>query len=284
MTTNEKAYAKLNISLDITGKLPDGFHAMRMIMQTCTLCDELEISITDDGNFSCESGLSYLPTDEKNLAVSAAKLFFKEADIKDRGVHIVMKKQIPICAGLGGGSSDAAAVLRALNRMTDTGFSIERLEKMGSLLGSDVPFCVRGKTALAEGKGEILTPLSDMPVCYIVICKPDFAISTPALFKKVGLDKLKFSPDTQGIISALNDGDLVGVTRRMYNVFEDILPRKYSEVIEIKNRLLTLGAMGAVMTGTGSAAYGVFADEETAADAYNRLSADYDSCFLCRTI
>ena len=284
MTTNEKARAKLNISLDITGKLPDGFHAMRMVMQTCTLCDELEISITEDGNFICESGLSYLPTDEKNLAVKAAKLFFEEAGITGRGVHIIMKKQIPICAGLGGGSSDAAAVLRALNRLSNTGFPTERLEKIGASLGSDVPYCVGGKTALAEGKGEVLTKLPDMPDCHIVICKPDFAISTPALFGKVNLDKLKFSPDTQGIIEALNNGDLVGVTRRMYNVFEDILPRKYSEVIDIKNRLLTFGAMGAVMTGTGSAAYGVFSDEEKAAAAYEKLSADYDSCFLCRTI
>ena len=284
MTTNERAYAKLNISLDITGKLPDGFHAMRMVMQTCTLCDELEISITENGSFLCESGLSYLPTDEKNLAVMAAKLFFEEAGITGRGVHIVMKKHIPICAGLGGGSSDAAAVLRALNRMTGAGFSHERLEKIGVRLGSDVPYCVRGKTALAEGKGEVLSPLPDMPDCHIVICKPDFAISTPALFEKVKLEKLKFSPDTQGIIDALEMKDLVGITRRMYNVFEDVLPRKYNEVIEIKNRLLSLGAMGAVMTGTGSAAYGVFSSEEKAAEAYAQLSPDYDSCFLCRTI
>lgn len=280
-STNEKAYAKLNISLDITGKLPDGYHSMRMVMQTCSLCDELELSLTQDGSFSCHSRLPYLPTGDKNLVVRAARLFMGRAGISGRGVRVILKKRIPVCAGLGGGSSDAAAALRALNRLTGTGLSMRELEEMGESLGSDVPYCVRGGTALAEGKGELLTPLLSIPACHIVICKPVFSISTPELFPLVNCADMKFSPDTPGILEALEKGDLVGVARRMYNVFEDVLPRKYGEVFVIKNRLLELGALGAVMTGTGSAVFGIFGNGDDARNARKSLKQDYSSCFLC---
>lgn len=277
----EKAYAKLNISLDITGKRPDGYHSMRMVMQTCSLFDELALRFTPDGRFSCHSHLPYLSTGDKNLVVKAARLFMERAGITDRGVQVVMKKRIPVCAGLGGGSSDAAATLRALNRLTGIGLSMKALETMGEKLGSDVPFCVRGGAALAEGKGELLTPLPCIPACRIVICKPVFSISTPALFSRVNRDQIKLGPDTRGILKALENGDLVGIARRMYNVFEDILPRRYGEVFVIKNRLLELGALGAVMTGTGSAVFGLFDRESAAQNAVKNLTRDYSACFLC---
>ena len=279
--TDEKAYAKLNISLDITGKLPDGYHAMRMVMQSCSLCDELEVSLTEDGGFSCQSDLPYLPTDERNLTVKAARLFMETAKITDKGVHIDVKKHIPVCAGLGGGSSDAAATLRALNRLTGAGFSRKELEKMGEGLGSDVPYCVAGGTVLAEGKGEILTPLVEIPDFHAIICKPEFPISTPELFAQVRCVGIKLRPDTQGIIQALESGDLVRIARRMYNVFEDVLPQRYGEVFKIKDSILGHGALGAAMTGTGSAVFGLFEDETKARAAHKALRNEYKSCFLC---
>ena len=279
--TDEKAYAKLNISLDITGKLPDGYHAMRMVMQSCSLCDELEVSLREDGGFSCQSDLPYLPTDERNLTVKAARLFMETAKITDKGVHIDVKKRIPVCAGLGGGSSDAAATLRALNRLTGAGFSRKELEKMGEGLGSDVPYCVAGGTVLAEGKGEILTPLVEIPDFHAIICKPEFSISTPELFAQVSCAGIKLRPDTQGIIQALESGDLARIARRMYNVFEDILPQRYGEVFKIKDSILGHGALGAAMTGTGSAVFGLFEDEAKARAAHKALRSEYKSCFLC---
>lgn len=270
MNTREKAYAKLNLSLDITGRLPDGYHAMRMVMQSCSLCDELDITLTD-GEYFCKSALPYLPSDGRNLALKAAKLFFEKAGIRGRGVYIELNKRIPVCAGLGGGSSDAAAVLRALNRLLGVGFSVRELEVMGEQLGSDVPFCVAGGTVLAEGKGEILTPLPAMPDCHLIICKPDFPISTPELFARAGRSTQRLSPDTQGMISALESGDLGGVARRMYNVFEDVLPRRCAGVFELKSRLLELGALGASMTGTGSAVFGIFADDDSARYACSEI-------------
>lgn len=280
--TTEKAYAKLNISLDITGKLPDGFHKMCMVMQTCTLCDELTIRLTD-GEFLCRSNIPYLPSDGRNLCVRAAQLFMDSAGISGQGVRIDMLKRIPVCAGLGGGSADSAAVLRALNRLTGVGFSQKELEELSRPLGSDVPFCVAGGTVLAREKGDSLTRLAPMPDCHIVICKPAFSISTPELFSLVDLSQLKLSPDTAGILSALDDGDLTGIARRMFNVFEDILPRRYGEVFTIKRRLLEHGAIGAVMTGTGSAVFGLFSSGDSARDAFEGLSADYKSCFICET-
>ena len=275
----ERAYAKLNLSLDVLRKTPDGYHDLKMVMQSVEFGDDLEIELTDDGSFSLRPGQSYLPSDDRNLAMRAAKLFLEGTGL---GANIRTVKRTPVCAGMGGGSSDAAAVLRALNKLTGSKKTRTELEEMGLRLGSDVPFCVAGGTCLAEGRGEILTDLPPLPDCPIVICKPSFAISTPELFGKVDARKSRIHPDTAGLLSALEAGDLPGVARRMYNVFEDVLSRPQSEVFAIKSELLSHGAMGAAMTGTGSAVFGLFADEAAAKTAWEALSPRYKDCFLTR--
>ena len=277
----EKAYAKLNLSLDVLGKKPDGYHDLRMVMQSVEFGDDLDVELTGDGSFRIVSGRSYLPNDDRNLSMRAARLFLEGTGL---GAAIRTVKRTPVCAGMGGGSSDAAAVLRALNKLTGGKRSYEELCEMGLKIGSDVPFCIRGGTALAEGRGEILTPLSPLPDCFIVICKPAFAISTPELFGKVDARKSRIRPDTAGILDALEKQDLPGVARRMYNVFEDVLTRRESEIFTIKNELLSRNAIGAAMTGTGSAVYGLFDDEKAAGDAFRGLSRQYRECYLTRPV
>ena len=277
-----KACAKLNLSLDVTGRRPDGYHDMRMVMQSVSLCDEVELSLWTDGQITIQSGVRYIPNDERNIAFKAAMLFFETYGITDTGVSIVLKKRIPVCAGLGGGSSDGAAVLFGLGELTGLHPSRAELEKLGERLGSDVPFCVRGGTALAEGRGEILTDLPALPDCGIVICKPSFSISTPALFKTLDEHEIRVHPGTDELISMLSSGDLARLSRRMYNVFEDVLPRRCGEVFTIKNALLDFGALGCAMSGTGSAVFGIFDSMENAAAAHAGLSGQYRDCFLCR--
>ncbi len=275
----EHASAKLNLSLDVLGKTPDGYHDLRMVMQSVLFGDDLEIELTHDGSFTIVPGQSYLPADGRNLAVRAAKAFL---DGTGSGCSIRIIKRTPVCAGMGGGSSDAAAVLRALNRLTGAGKTAAELCAIGETVGSDVPFCVIGGTALAEGRGQRLTPLPPLPDCAIVICKPAFAISTPELFARVDSRKSRLRPDTAGLISSLEADDLPGAARRMFNVFEDVLDRRQNTIGEIKGRLLSLGAVGAAMTGTGSAVFGVFSDEDAAAAAHRELAARYRECWLTR--
>ena len=185
MELREKAYAKLNISLDVGAKRDDGYHEMNMVMQTVSLCDELTVAQTDDGRISARSNLRFIPSDDRNLAVKAAKVFQAAAGSEGQGLLLTLKKRIPVGAGMAGGSSDAAAVLRALNRMHGGRFSRTELEALAGQVGSDVAFCVAGGTALAKGRGEILEALPPLPACAIAICKPEFSISTPELFRKL---------------------------------------------------------------------------------------------------
>lgn len=275
----ERAWAKLNLSLDVLEPLPDGYHGMRMIMQSCSLCDEVRISLTDDGSFLAHSNLYYLPCDGRNITVKAAKLFFEAIGEEKYGARIDMKKRIPVCAGMGGGSADAAAVLRALNRLTGNPFSAEQLEEMGLKLGADVPFCVKGGTCLAEGKGEVLTRLGDMPYCGIAICKPRFPISTPELFSRIDAREKGHEPDTDALVNCIASGDLHGLASGMRNVFEQVLSPEHGEIFTIKQKLTDMGAIGALMTGTGSAVFGLFEDLDSAKKCVNTLSQDYRECY-----
>ena len=279
-STIEKAYAKLNISLDIVAKRPDGYHDMRMVMQSVSLCDDVSVTLRHDGRISAETNLSYLPNDDRNIAVKTARTFFAKIHQPELGAQIVLNKRIPVCAGMGGGSSDGAAVLRALNRLTEKSLTCAQLEALGAGLGADIPFCVAGGTALAEGKGEILTALPALPDCYIVIAKPRFCISTPELFSKIDLSSVKYHPDTPGILAALREHSLEGVSRRLYNVFETALPAKAADIPAIKAILLDAGALGTAMTGTGSAVFGVFNAAEQANAARATLALRYSEVFL----
>ena len=274
----EHASAKLNLSLDVLGRAEGGYHPMRMVMQSVDFGDDVEIELTD-GPFTLDPGAVYLPRDERNLAMKAAMLFLEGSG---HGASIRITKRSPVCAGMGGGSSDAAAVLRGLNRLTGNARSEAELCALAEKIGSDVAFCVAGGTQLAEGRGEKLTPLPALPDCAIVIAKPAFAISTPELFSKIDARKSRMHPDTAGMIAALETADLGGICRRMYNVFEDVLPRNCGEIASIKSALLSAGALGAAMTGTGSAVFGLLDRSEAARTAYEELHEHYAECWLTR--
>lgn len=280
---NVKAFAKLNLTLDIIRRREDGFHDLQMVMQSVALCDELTVTPAE-GEGTMSTNLSYLPADGRNLAQMAAAAF-RAATGKGGEVDISIEKNIPVCAGMGGGSSDAAAVLRAMNEMTGAGLSLSELAKIGEQVGSDVPYCVLGCTALAEGRGEILTPLPSLPHCWIAICKPAFPISTPQLFGKVDVRKIVRRPDTEGLMAALEQGDLLGVARRLYNVFEDVLePRKKAEIDSIKATMIDCGALGASMSGSGPTVFGLFGDREPAEQAVSRLGELYKNVYLTETV
>ena len=280
----EKAYAKLNISLDVTSCRDDGYHDMLMVMQTISLSDNITLRFNNSGNISASSNLAFIPCDERNLAVKAAMKYLEAIGEKTRGMHIDMRKKIPVGAGMAGGSSDAAAVLRALNRYYDNRLSRVQLEEIACRVGSDVAFCIAGGTALAKGRGEILTDLQPMPDCYFVVCKPEFSISTPELFKKLDCAPLRHHPDTAGILQALENGELREVCMRMYNVFEDVDDRRMRTVCEIKSSLLDYGALGAIMTGTGSAVFGVFSEEKQARAAHAALKDNYKFCCVSEPV
>jgi 4-diphosphocytidyl-2-C-methyl-D-erythritol kinase len=279
------AYAKLNLTLDVLNRRPDGYHDIRMIMQSITLTDTLTLTPREDGQVQVTSNLSFLPGGEKNLAAAAALRFWEALGVEPRGLDIHIEKRIPVCAGMAGGSSDAAAVLRALNQAEGNPFSPLELARVGEAVGSDVPYCVLGGTALAEGRGEKLTPLSPLPKCWAVVCKPAFPISTPELFHRIDSVKTRCRPDTTGALNALASGDLSGVARRMYNVFEDALSeRQQSRVWQIKTILIQCGALGATMSGTGPTAFGLFDRKDWAEEAFRQLQESSPETFLVQTV
>ena len=282
---SEKAYAKLNISLDVSSPREDGYHDMLMVMQTVSFCDEVILYPSDDGKISARTGLYYIPGDDRNLAVKAARLFLRTVGREEQGYRIEIHKQIPVGAGMAGGSADAAAVLRALNREYGNPLPRNELLALSAQVGSDVPFCLLGGTALAQGRGEILTPLSPLPACRILIVKPSFSVSTPELFHAIDSVKLKIRPDTQGIAEALDAEDLSGVARRMYNVFEDVPDRRMRLIAEIKSRLLDAGALGSIMTGTGSAVFALFRPDTDFSDSFlAELEEEYGFCVTAEPV
>ena len=276
--TREQGWAKLNISLDVTDKRPDGYHDMIMVMQTISLGDSVFIRLNDSGRVRAKTNFSFIPGDERNLAVKAALSFLTAIGAEGQGMSITIEKKIPVGAGMAGGSTDAAAVLRALNRMYDYPLSPDALEELSASVGSDVPFCVRGGTCLATGRGEKLESLRDFPDCLYVVCKPEFSISTPELFRKLDQMSLRCHPDTAGILTAVEQGDLEQVCRRMYNVFEDVDDRRLRTVKDIKSMMLDYGALGAMMTGTGSAVFGIFRRGAAVEELLRKLRAAYGFC------
>lgn len=280
-----RAYAKLNLTLDVIARRQDGYHDLRMVMQTVDLADTLTLTEEEQEGIRVRTNLRYLPGDERNLAAVAARKFWEINNCNAKGLAIDLRKSIPVCAGMGGGSADAAAVLRALNESSGLNLPLQRLAEIGEQVGSDVPYCVLGGTALAEGRGERLTALSPLPDCHIVICKPAFPISTPELFGCIDCRKIRCRPDTEGIIAALRNQDLAGVARRLYNVFEDALTdRRGGEIAEIKNELISCGALGAAMSGTGPTVFGIFDDASKAANAFQSLKSHYSDTFRTRPV
>ncbi len=285
LTITVEAPAKLNLTLDVLGRREDGYHEIKMVMQSVSLTDKLTLTSEPGEGIVLSTNLGFLPLDGRNLAASAA-LRLKEATGADWGrLAIRLEKHIPVCAGTAGGSSDAAAVLRGLNQLLGLGLSREELAKIGAGVGSDVPYCVLGGTALARGRGEEVTPLPPLPHCWVVMVKPAFPVSTPELFAQLDGKKLRCHPDTEGMLEALAAGDLAGVSRRLFNVFEEVLePRKRERVEELKRQLLHQGALGASMSGTGPTVFGLFDSRERAEEAYGELRPRHRDAFLAETL
>ena len=280
MVEKAKAFAKINISLDIISKMPTGYHEMLMVMQTVSLYDEISVECVPGKGVEVNSNLEYIPGDERNIAAKSALAFFEQTGVDGYRTKIDIKKNIPVSAGLGGGSADGACVLRMLNKMFSSNLDVKQLENIGVLVGADIPFCISGGTQLAKGRGEILQDIAPLPDCYIVICKPPFSFSTPELFKRIRCDKIRFRPDTDALIEAIEESSLTGIGRRMYNVFEDFLPRGADEIESIKYSMLDAGAIGAVMTGSGSSVFGIFDNIAYAENALNLLKVQYKNSYL----
>lgn len=274
------AYAKLNLTLDILGKRPDGYHEMKMVMQTISLHDTVTVSVRAGSGITCRVAGAALACDESNLAVRAARAFLHENGI-DAQIELSLLKRIPSEAGMAGGSADAAAVLRALRALLLPELSDDSLAAIGALVGSDVPFCVRGGTQLAEGRGEVLTPLSPAPVLYAAVCKPDFPISTPVLFARADEAALTVHPDTEAMLTAIESSNADALCAAVCNTFEQALPVEQAARIDaLKRALLDRGASCAAMTGSGSAVFGLFREESAARDAEKALQNETTQTFF----
>lgn len=279
MRERRNAYAKVNLALDILGTRPDGYHEMYMVMQTVSLCDVVAVEASA-GGFSLSMEGFVPPEGKKTLEQRAAEAFFAAIGQPMPGISVQIEKHTPAYAGLGGGSADVAALLHILRDTWCPAMSGEELERIGFQIGSDMPFCVRGGTALAEGRGEVLTDLPPLPDCWIVLCKPEFGIPTPTLFALVDGGELQRRPDIPGMVSALERGDLRAVAARMVNVFEEVLPAEYGEVAVIKQRLLDLGALNAAMSGSGPTVFAIFDAEDAARQAADTLQKTYPQTYL----
>lgn len=283
-TLYEGAFAKLNLTLDVLGKRPDGYHDLKSIMQTISVRDDIEIDIGTGKEWKLLCSNPDVPTDERNLAWKAAKVFCDVLGKDPDGIEIRITKRIPMEAGLGGGSADAAAVLRALNRHYGNPLSIFALAELGSQIGSDVPFCTLCGTAMVEGRGEKLRKLSDMPDCCFVICKPEFSCSTPELYKKIDETEIPKRPNHMAMESALVSGDLGKVAENIWNVFDPIVTQDHLELNYIKSIFNTYGSLAQQMTGSGSAVFAIVPDFEFAAVICNMLKDNYPAVFIAKPV
>ncbi len=283
-TLYEGAFAKLNLTLDVLGKRSDGYHDLRSVMQTISLRDDVEIDVGTGKPWRILCDKEGIPTDSRNLAWKAAEVFLDAANQDPNGLEIRITKRIPSEAGLGGGSADAAAVLRALNRHYGNPFSIGALAELGAKVGSDVPFCTMCGTAVVEGRGEKLRKLPDMPECIFVVCKPEFSSSTPELYRKLDEKGVGKRPEHRAMESALLAGDLENIAKNLCNVFDPVVTEEHLELNYIKSIFNTYGAIGYQMTGSGSAVFGMVTEFEHAAVICSMLKENYPSVFIAMPV
>ncbi len=283
-TLYEGAYAKLNLTLDVLGKREDGYHDLQSVMQTISIRDDVEIDIGTGKPWKLLCSVEGIPTDETNLAWKAAKVYCDVMKKDPNGLEIRILKRIPSGAGMGGGSADAAAVLRALNRHYGAPLSVFALAELGAQVGSDVPFCVLCGTAMVEGRGERLRKLPDMPDCIFVVVKPEFSVSTPELYKKIDSVAIAHRPDNRAMESALLAGDLSKVVENIYNVFDPVVTENHLELNYIKSLLHQYGAVGYQMTGSGSAVFGIVSEFEVAAVICNMLKDSYPNVYIAKPV
>ena len=277
-----KSYAKVNLTLDVLGKLENGYHEVRMVMQPLNLFDLILVKKAPAG-IIIKTNNPVLPCDNKNIAYKAAELFFNETGIRG-GVSITIKKNIPIAAGLAGGSGNAAAVLCALNLLYNADLTEEKLLEMGLKLGADVPYCINNVTSLAEGIGEKLTTLSQIPGVPVVLVTPPVSISTGEIYKRIDSAENLASIDTDGMISAITDVDIKKIGEKLLNVMEIVTIKDCPEIADIKAKMLEFGALGSVMSGSGPSVFGIFPDNKSAKMAVDYFGMKYENSFLTHTI
>lgn len=277
-----KAYGKVNISLDVVGKREDGYHLLSMIMQNIDLYDEIEVEKQECG-IILECNKSYVPVDNRNLAYKAAEIFKERYDIVD-GVKINIEKNIPVSAGLAGGSTDAAAVLKVMNKLFNVNATEEELMKLSLKLGADIPYCIHGGTALCEGIGEIITPIKPFRDKIVVLVKPAFGVSTKEVYKNFNLEKVKQHPKTAEIINAIENDDLNFVASNMKNLLENVTLRKHKILIKIKEEMNACGAINSMMSGSGPTVFAFFDDMLKAQRCFEKMKKKYSDVFITRTI
>ncbi len=277
-----KAFAKINLSLDVLGKLNNGYHEVQMVMQTVSVFDLVTVSKLRSG-IELSTNLPYLPIDCNNIAYRAAEEFFEYTGIK-AGVRIDISKRIPVGAGLAGGSSNASAVLKAMNKLFDAGLSLKELCKIGIKLGADVPYCILGGTRLAEGIGEKLSPLPKLPKCSILLVKPSFSISTKTVYEKIDSYTDYKRPETHKLIAGLRSSDIKMITAAMGNVLEEVSLSEHPILEKVKEELLTLGAIHAQMSGSGPTVFGIFTNMEDARNAKKELWGKYKTVYICTPV
>lgn len=267
-----RAYGKINLGLDVLRKREDGYHDVRMIMQTVGIYDKLELTVTDKPGISVKTNLYYLPNNENNLVYKAAKLLLDEFQV-EQGIEIDLQKFIPVSAGMAGGSSDAASVLFGVNKLYSLGLKKQQLMDRGVKIGADVPYCLMRGTALSEGIGEKLTPLPPVPQCHVVLAKPGISISTKTAYESLNANQLRPEqhPDIDGMIEHIKNQDLFGMAERMGNVLELVTAKQHPVIDEIKGVMNQYGALGAMMSGSGPTVFGLYDDEQKAMAAYKVL-------------
>lgn len=283
ITLREPAYAKLNLTLDILSKRDDGYHEIESIMQQITLCDDVEIDVETGEDWRLECDWENVPANADNLAWKAAGVFYQSIGKDPQGITIRITKRIPMEAGLAGGSADAAAVLRALNRHEGEPYTVWDLARLGAKVGSDVPFCVLGGTALAKGRGEKVSQLLPMPQCFYCVVKPEFSVSTPELYGRWDEETSHYHPDNSGMGRALDQQNLLHVAGFLGNAFEPLVAAGHPEISEIKEVMTDCGALGCAMTGSGSAVFGIFDAFDMAAMASMKLMEKYKT-YLSRNV
>ena len=281
MEVRTRAYGKINLTLDILGTLPEGYHEVEMIMQQVSIFDGILLRKKEEGGITVKSNCEWLPCDERNLAWKAVKAFSQKTGSSE-DVCIEIKKYIPVAAGMAGGSSDAAAVLIGLDRLYKTGLSEDELCSLGETVGSDVPFCIRGGTMLSKGRGEILSSLPPMPDCHILLAKPRINVSTPTAYRRFDEAQNVTHPNTAACIEALGKGDLLSLAANMHNVFEDALP--LADVDRLKKIMLSHGAVAAAMSGSGPTVFGLFTNEQDAFAAKQKCRPLAPFTFCCKPI
>lgn len=284
VTLYEGAFAKVNLTLDVLGKRSDGYHDLKSVMQTISIRDDIEIDVDTGKPWKLQCNMEGIPIDERNLAWKAAETFFKVTGKTVNGIEIRIHKRIPTEAGLGGGSADAGAVLRALNKHYGNPLSIFALAELGSAVGSDVPFCTLCGTAMVEGRGERLRKLPDLPDCFFVVCKPEFSSSTPELYRKIDETEIAKRPNNQAMESALLAGDIAKVAENIWNVFDPVVTQEHLELNYIKSIFNSYGAVAYQMTGTGSAVFAIVDSFEYAAVICNMLKENYPQVFIAKPV